>query len=68
MRGRWWTDFEEVLDSLGVVAVALTTDSLHLLHLTCLTGRLEVECVDEGDNDTWMRESSNRWCVDEGDV
>ena len=35
------TDFEEVFDSLWVVAVALATYPLHLLHLTRLTGSLQ---------------------------
>ena len=35
------TDLEEVLDSLRVIAVALSTDPLYLFHLACLTGSLE---------------------------
>ena len=37
---------EEVLDALGVVAVALATDPLHLLDLARLSGRLDVLEVD----------------------
>ena len=36
------TDLEEVLDALGVVAVALTTDALHLFDLAGLTRGLDV--------------------------
>lgn len=35
-------DLEEVLDPLRVVAVALTTDPLHLLDLACLAGSLDI--------------------------
>lgn len=37
---------EKVLDPLRVVAVALSTDSLHLLDLACLAGCLNVLEVD----------------------
>ena len=33
---------EEVLDTFWVIAAAFTTDTLHLLHLSCLTRRLDV--------------------------
>lgn len=33
---------EEVLDTLRVVAVALSTDPLHLFDLACLAGSLDV--------------------------
>ena len=36
------TNLEEVLDALGVVAAALTTDAFHLLDLSRLAGRLDV--------------------------
>ena len=36
----YYTNLEEVFDSLWVIAVALSADSLHLLHLTSLTGSL----------------------------
>lgn len=36
------TNLEEVLDTLGVVAVALTTDALHFLDLSSLAGSLNV--------------------------
>lgn len=36
------TDLEEVLDTLGIVAVALTTDALHFLDLPSLAGSLDV--------------------------
>ena len=39
------TNLEEVLHSLWVVAVALSADSLHLLHLTGLTGSLATRRV-----------------------
>lgn len=39
---------EEVFDSLWVVAVALSTDSLHFLDLTCLAGSLDVLKVNIG--------------------
>ena len=35
------THLEEVLDSLWVIAVAFSADSLHFLHLTSLTGSLD---------------------------
>lgn len=35
-----YTRLEEILDSLWVIAVALSADSLHLLHLTSLAGSL----------------------------
>jgi hypothetical protein len=35
-----YTYLEEVLDSLRVIAVALSADSLYLLHLTSLAGSL----------------------------
>lgn len=37
---------EEILDSFGVVAVALSADPLHLFDLSCLTGGLDVLEVD----------------------
>lgn len=33
---------QEVLDTLWVIAVALTTNSLHFLDLSCFTGSLDV--------------------------
>ena len=41
-------NLEEVLDTLGVVAVALAADALHLLDLARLAGRLDVLEVDLG--------------------
>ena len=35
-----YTHLEEVLDSLWIIAVALSADSLHLLHLASLTSSL----------------------------
>ena len=35
-------NLEEVLDTLRVIAAALTTDPLHLLHLSGLARRLDV--------------------------
>ena len=40
--GREGANLEEVLDPLWVVAVALTADPLHLLHLSRLAGGLQV--------------------------
>ena len=34
---------EEVLDALGIVAVALTADTLHLLDLSSLAGSLDTQ-------------------------
>ena len=45
---------EEVLDSLWVIAVALSADSLHLLHLTGLAGSLRknttISTINQGSN------------------
>lgn len=45
---RQHSDLEEVLNPLGVVAVALSADSLHLFDLTRFTGCLDVLEVDIG--------------------
>lgn len=42
------SDLEEVLHTLGVVAVTFSTDSLHLFDLACLAGGLDVFEVDFG--------------------
>lgn len=42
------SDLEEILHTFGVVAVALSADSLHLFDLTCLAGGLDVFEVDLG--------------------
>ena len=50
------TCLEEVLDSLWVIAVALSADSLHFLHLTSLAGSLRrkknttVSTINQGSN------------------
>lgn len=40
------SDLEKVLHALGVVAVTLPADPLHLFDLACLTGSLDVFEVD----------------------